>query len=85
MSDGAGVGWDMGELGHGRRGFFARAVRGQKGEQNVPTMPKTAVKMLSMKMLAKLEMAVAQPRTRAAAAGLGQVSSVTKAGVVRLK
>lgn len=48
----------------------------------VPTQPKTAVKMMSMKLLEKLEMAVAQPRSRPAAAGLGQMGLVTKAGTV---
>ena len=43
-------------------------------------MPKTAVKMLSMKMLAKDVRGDEQPCIRAAAAGLGQVESVTKAG-----
>lgn len=52
---------------------------------NVPTTPKTAVKMTSMKPVEKLEMAVAQPRTSAAAAGLGQIGLVTKAGVVLLR
>jgi hypothetical protein len=47
-------------------------------------MPKRAVKTLSMKTLEKLEMAVPQPRSRAAAAGEGHVESVTKAGVEEL-
>lgn len=51
---------------------------------NVPTMPKRVVKMLSMDMLEKLDMADPQPRTRAAAAGLGHAGSVMKAGVVAL-
>lgn len=52
---------------------------------SIPTIPKTAVKMLSTKMLAKLVIGVAQPRCRAAAAGLGHWASVTKAGEVLLK
>ncbi len=52
---------------------------------NLPTMPNRAVKMTSRAMLAKLEMDVAQPRSRAAAAGLGHVESVMKAGVEALK
>jgi hypothetical protein len=40
--------------------------------------------MVSMRVLEKLEMAVAQPRRRPAAAGLGQTELVTKAGVVLL-
>lgn len=52
---------------------------------DLPTMPKAAVKIWSMKTLAKLEMAVPHPRRRAAAAGLGQLASVTKAGVVEFK
>lgn len=52
---------------------------------NLPTMPKRAVKMTSRAMLAKLEMEVAQPRSRFAAAGLGQVESVMKAGVEAFK
>lgn len=51
----------------------------------MPAMPKTAVKMSSTKTLAKLETGAAQPRIRAAAAGDGQVASVTKAGEVLLK
>ena len=51
---------------------------------DLPTQPKRAVKMVSMKVLEKLEMAVAQPRSRPAAAGLGQVGLVTKAGTVLL-
>lgn len=54
-------------------------------ESDEPTMPKTAVKMLSMKVFAKLEIEAEQPRRRAAAAGLGHVESVTKAGEVLLK
>ncbi len=41
--------------------------------------------MSSTKTLAKLPMGVAQPRISVAAAGLGQVSSVTKAGAELLK
>ena len=47
---------------------------------SMPTMPKTAVKMSSRKMLANEVMGVAHPRMRAAAAGLGHVGLVTKAG-----
>lgn len=54
------------------------------GGQYIPTMPKSAVKMLSIKVLEKLEMAVPQPRSSAAAAGEGHVGSVTNAGVVAL-
>lgn len=53
--------------------------------KSIPTMPNMAVKMLSRKMLANEVMGVAQPRTRAAAAGLEQVASVTNAGEVLLK
>lgn len=49
-----------------------------------PTTPKRAVKMLSRKTLAKEEIGVAHPRMMAAAALLGQVASVTKAGEVLL-
>lgn len=41
--------------------------------------------MSSTKTLAKLEIGAAQPRISAAAAGDGQVASVTKAGEVLLK
>ena len=51
----------------------------------VPTIPKRAVKMLSMKTLANVEIAGPQPRRRAAAAGDGHVGSVTNAGVEALK
>lgn len=51
----------------------------------VPTMPKTAVKMSSMKMLEKEVRAGEQPLMSAAAAGLGHVGFVTKAGAVLLK
>lgn len=51
----------------------------------MPTMPKTAVKMLSTKTLVKEVRGVAHPVTREAAAGLGQVASVMKAGDVLLK
>lgn len=64
-------------------GFSPHAEFGA-GEDR-PTTPKTAVKMMSMKPFAKLETAVAQPRRRAAAAGLGQMGLVTKAGVVLLR
>lgn len=49
---------------------------------SMPAMPKTAVKISSMKTLAKLAMGAAQPLIRAAAAGDGHVASVTKAGDV---
>ena len=52
---------------------------------SMPTMPKTAVKMLSMKMLANEVIGVAQGRMRAAAAGLEHTSSVMKAGEELLK
>lgn len=48
-------------------------------------MPKMAVKRSVTKALAKLAMFVEHPRRRAAAAGLGQAESVTKAGVVLLR
>jgi hypothetical protein len=51
----------------------------------VPTMPKMAVKRSVTKAFAKLAMFVEHPRRRAAAAGLGQAESVTKAGVVALR
>lgn len=41
--------------------------------------------MTSRAMLAKLEMEVAHPRSRFAAAGLGHVESVIKAGVEAFK
>lgn len=48
-------------------------------------MPNTAVKIVSSKPFEKLEIDVAQPLSRAAAAGLGQVESVINAGAVLLK
>lgn len=51
----------------------------------MPTIPNTAVKMLSTKVLPKELRAATQPCCKAAAAGLGQVASVTKAGEVLLK
>lgn len=48
-------------------------------------MPKTAVKMLSTKTLAKAVIGVAHPRWRAAAAGLGHTEFVLKKGDVLLK
>ncbi len=51
----------------------------------IPTMPKTAVKMLSMKMFVKDVSGAEQPLIRAAAAGLGHIGFVTKAGLVLLK
>lgn len=55
-----------------------------KGDDS-PTMPKRMVKRGSMMSLAYDETEGAQPRRREAAAGLGQTSSVTKAGAVELK
>lgn len=55
-----------------------------KGMNDEPTMPNIAVKMLSTKALEKLEIKVAHPRASPAAAGLGQVGLVTKAGDVLL-
>lgn len=55
-----------------------------KTRRNIPHMPKTPVKMLSTKTLAKLVMGVAQPRIKAEAAGLGQTWLVTNAGAVLL-
>lgn len=51
---------------------------------STPTIPKTAVKMLSSNTLLKDVRGAAQPLIRAAAAGLGHVVSVTKAGDVLL-
>lgn len=51
---------------------------------HVPTMPKMAVKMSLSKLPANEETKGAQPRRKAAAAGLGQVVSVTNAGDVLL-
>lgn len=48
-------------------------------------MPNTAVKMSSIKMFENEVRAGEHPLIIAAAAGLGQVESVTKAGVVLLK
>jgi len=52
---------------------------------STPTIPKTAVKMSSRKILANDVMGVAHPRMSAAAAGLGHVGFVTKAGDELLK
>lgn len=52
---------------------------------SIPAIPKTAVKMLSIKTLAKLLSGAAQPLISEAAAGEGHVGSVTKAGEVLLK
>lgn len=52
---------------------------------SIPAIPNTAVKMLSMKTLAKLLSGPAQPLMREAAAGDGHVGSVTKAGEELLK
>lgn len=52
---------------------------------SIPTMPKAAVKMLSMKTFENEVKGAAQPLIKAAVAGLGQVASVTKAGAVLLK
>ncbi len=51
----------------------------------MPTMPNTAVKMLSTKVFPNEVRAATQPGWRAAPAGLGQVASVTKAGEVLLR
>lgn len=51
---------------------------------SIATIPKTAVKIVSTKVLPKDVRGVAQPLRRAAEAGLGQVVSVTKAGDVLL-
>ncbi len=52
---------------------------------NLPTAPKTAVKMSLTNWLEKDVMGAAHPFSRAAAAGLGHLESVTNAGVVLLK
>lgn len=52
---------------------------------SIPAIPNTAVKMLSMKTLAKLLSGPEQPLISEAAAGDGHVGSVTKAGEVLLK
>jgi hypothetical protein len=52
---------------------------------STPTIPKAAVKILSTKTFENEVKGAAHPLMRAAAAGLGQVTSVTKAGVVLLK
>ena len=54
-------------------------------QYHIPTMPNRTVKISSTKRLAKLVRGAAHPRMRAAAAGLGQVLSLTKAGDVLLK
>lgn len=48
----------------------------------VPTMPNKAVKISSSTVLPNVDIKDAQPRVRAAAAGLGQVSSVMNGGDV---
>lgn len=58
--------------------------RGDRGIY-VPTMPKTAVKIWSMKPLENEVRAGAQPVITAAAAGLVHVVSVMNAGAVLLK
>jgi len=47
-----------------------------------PTMPNTAVKIVSISVLPKATSGEPQPRMSAADAGDGQVGSVTKAGDV---
>ncbi|GAO14530.1 hypothetical protein UVI_02032410 [Ustilaginoidea virens] len=60
-------------------------ARKQKREgANIPTMPNKVVKTWSRKLLEKPDTAVPHPRSRAAAAGLGQAGSVTKAGLAAL-
>lgn len=66
------------------RSFSRHAVATIK-TASIPTMPKTAVKMLSMNTFAKAVMGVAHPRMRAAAAGLGHTASLSKGGDVLLK
>lgn len=56
----------------------------KKGEY-VPTIPNTVVKIVSSRIFEKEEMDVAQPLSSAAAAGLGHVESVMKAGEELLK
>jgi len=52
---------------------------------STPTTPNMAVKMLSMKVLLNRESGVAQPVISAAAAGLGHVGPIWKAGDVLLR
>lgn len=52
---------------------------------SIPTIPNTAVKMLSTNVFPNEVRGVAQPLIMAAAAGLGQVESVMKAGELLLK
>lgn len=52
---------------------------------DLPTAPKTAVKMSLTNWLLNEVMGAAQPFSKAAAAGLGQKLFVTKAGAVLLK
>jgi hypothetical protein len=51
---------------------------------STPTIPNTAVKMLSTNTFENDVKGATHPLIRAAAAGLGQVISVTKAGEVLL-
>lgn len=51
----------------------------------MPTIPNTAVKILSTKVFPNELTGVTHPCWRAAAAGLGQVASVMKAGEVLLR
>lgn len=51
---------------------------------STPTIPNAAVKILSTNTLENEVRGAAQPLMRAAAAGLGHVTSVTKAGDVLL-
>lgn len=66
------------------RSFIRQAVAKMR-PTSMPTIPNTAVKMLSTKTLVKAVRGVAHPVTSEAAAGLGQVASVMKAGDVLLK
>lgn len=52
---------------------------------SMPTIPNMAVKILSTNVFPNEVRGVAQPRKRAAAAGLGHVESVMKAGELLLK
>lgn len=63
---------------------LSRAVIAMISKTWIPTMPNTAVKMLSTKVFPKELTGVTQPCWRAAAAGLGHVASVIKAGEVLL-
>lgn len=52
---------------------------------SIPTIPNIAVKMLSTNVFPNELRGVEQPRINEAAAGLGHVASVTKAGELLLK